>query len=317
LITQASGLKASNSTQKSDYSLTMNQSIPSTYPASAENNQRLLLEAENNLRFSIGRYIHDNPQQQLQAALRLLREQAELIQTDPQAAQHQLAEINQSLMALLNQTDSQLSQLRRDVLPADARAGTLCMSIESYVLEDFPRLYPEATFEIKYDLEALAQAYDELPTGSNAHTDMAANQASEKMLFSLFVREGLRNAYKHSQASRVEVISEVVFCPGARGAYNFLGEPATPPAAGQYLRLTIKDNGCGFELSQLSYRALSGHRSFYDFETRVRMLGGFSHMRSQPGQGTSWELYLPLASAQAQKFNQVGAGCNAYTHCAD
>jgi signal transduction histidine kinase len=259
----------------------------------AEASQRALVEAENNLRFSLGRYLHDSPQQQLQAALQLLRQQAELLESDPAQAQHQLAATNRQLMALLNQADSELSLLRREMLPADPRSGTLRMSLESYILEDFPHLHPDATFHLAYRLDELAAIYDD-----PAYEKTRPEAASEKMLISLFIREGLKNAYKHSQARRVEVSGKLVF-------YN--GQPALPeegkpaPAAGYYLRLAVKDNGCGFEVERLAELARSGrHRSFLDLETRARLLGGFSRLRSATGKGTLWEIYLPIPPAVAQ-----------------
>ena len=258
--------------------------------------RRALAEAENNLRFSIGRYLHDTPQQQLQAALQLLRQQAELLETDPAQAQHQLAETNRQLTELLNQADSELSLLRREMLPADPRSGTLRMSLESYILEDFPRLHPDATFRLNYRLDELVAVYDG-PEYEKARPEAT----SEKMLISLFIREGLKNAYKHSQARRVELSGKIVFY---KPQADFSGELGMAPAEGYYLRLAVKDNGCGFDLRRLEGLEQSGrHRSFLDFEARARLLGGFSRLRSVVGKGTLWEIYLPLPPALAQTLN--------------
>lgn len=258
-----------------------------------ETYQRALVEAENNLRFSLGRYLHDSPQQQLQAALQLLRQQAEMLESDPAQAHRQLAETNRQLMELLNQADSELSLVRREMLPADPRSGTLRMSLESYILEDFPRLHPDAPFQLDYRLDELVAVYDD-PEYEKARPE--AN--SEKMLISLFIREGLKNAYKHSQASRVDLSGKIIFYHGQRALPL---EPGPAPAEGYYLRLAVKDNGCGFDLRRMEGLEQSGrHRSFLDFEARARLLGGFSRLRSVVGKGTLWEIYLPISPALAQ-----------------
>jgi signal transduction histidine kinase len=244
-----------------------------------ENNGLSLIETENNLRFAIGRYIHDNPQQQLQAAISLLREQAELFQLAPDKAQAQQSIINQKVLSLLNRADQELNLLRREVLPADPRAGTLKMSLETYLLEDFPGTHPDASFKLSYQLDELAEVFD---CRKNSYIP-------EKMLVSLFVREALRNVYKHARARRVEIDSKVVVWSGKQES---CGELERVPDDGYYLRLSVKDNGRGFEPGCLQKRIR--HSSFYDFETRASMLGGFSRLISAPGLGTLWEMYLPL-----------------------
>jgi signal transduction histidine kinase len=266
-------------------------------PCQTEAHQRALVEAENNLRFSIGRYLHDTPQQQLQAALQLLREQAELLESDAAQAQLRLAETNRQLRELLNQADNELSLLRREALPADPRSGTLRMSLERYILEDFPRLHPGATFQIKYRLDRLAALYDD-PEQAEARPEAA----SEKMLISLFVREGLKNVYKHAQASRVELSGKTVFY---RPEAGFSGELGPAPAEGYYFRLALKDNGRGFDLKRLEQTGR--HHSFHDFEARAHLLGGFSRLHSVVGKGTLWEIYLPLPPARLKAPNHHAA----------
>lgn len=256
----------------------------------SEVTSKLLVDAENNLRFTIGRYIHDHPQQQLQIAISLLQEQAETLAQNPAEAIRQMAEINQRLLELLNQSDRELSLLRREVLPSDPRSGTLRLTVESYIVDDFPRLHPAAPFEIKYWLDELGRIYDSSAEG--------CKYVAEKMLISLFVREGLKNAYKHSQASRVEIESKVIYYRPTSVKLNLFDSRSKTPVDGYYLRVAVKDNGCGFAVDCLPGLQAGGrHYSFYDFEARVHMLGGFTRLLSSEGLGTLWELYLPLPSA--------------------
>lgn len=227
-----------------------------------------MLEAENNLRFSLGRYLHDKPQQQLQLALAVLKEQAELIESDRPEAQRQMAETNRRLRDLLGQADRELSQLRREVMGYESLVGGVDRAVESYVLDE---LQPEASFEVRMELAALRgweEGWQADPVQGRALT----------MFVALWVREGLKNIYKHAGASLVQLEAGVVWNQGSR-----------------YLRLSIKDNGQGFDLARLEELSREGrHRSFAEFEARAQMLGGYSRLTSAEGLGTLWEIYLPV-----------------------
>ncbi len=268
-------------------------------PLQTETYYRALVEAENNLRFAIGRYLHDGPQQHLHRAINLLRQQAELLESDPTTAATQIGQLNQDLLKLLNQADQDLTLARREVLPTVPIAGTLSMTVESYVLDDFPRLCPQASFCVDLELTALDECFDQ-----------PAAQVAEKMLISLFVREALKNAYKHAEASRVVVESQIAYFSGrGQAAQSSLpGLNPDNPVEGDYLRISVKDNGRGFDPARLVALAESSrHRSFYDFEARARMLGGFSRLVTCEGLGSRWEIYLPLSNPAAHNQNKAVA----------
>jgi signal transduction histidine kinase len=77
-----------------------------------------------------------------------------------------------------------------------------------------------------------------------------------------FAREAVRNAVRHSRAAKIVVRLKI---------------------AGPHLVLTIKDDGCGFDLKQ-------GHRpSFSGLELlrhRGKLIGAAVRIQSKPGQGT-------------------------------
>jgi signal transduction histidine kinase len=84
-------------------------------------------------------------------------------------------------------------------------------------------------------------------------------------------QEALRNIARHARASAVSISVE---------------------ASGDELRLAIRDNGVGFDISGPAHHAGLGHASMRE---RVRLLGGMLRIRSLPGRGTTIETHLPLS----------------------
>jgi two-component system, NarL family, sensor histidine kinase UhpB len=87
------------------------------------------------------------------------------------------------------------------------------------------------------------------------------------------IQEGLTNISKHAHATEARVALERI--------------PATQ-GAGDELRLSVVDDGCGMDLSSRRSRfGLSGMRE------RVEMLGGAFELASAPGQGLRFSVCLP------------------------
>ncbi|HEX9116820.1 MAG TPA: triple tyrosine motif-containing protein, partial [Anaerolineae bacterium] len=61
------------------------------------------------------------------------------------------------------------------------------------------------------------------------------------------------------------------------------------------LKLTVSDNGQGFETARLDLAVASGHLGLQQMKERVQKLGGALNVRSRPGRGTEIEAILPLA----------------------
>ena len=249
-----------------------------------EETGRVLTESEANLRFAVGRYIHDNSQQQLQMALIELRQQMELLEYSPMEALRQVAETNARLTALLSQANDELSFVRREILLTMPSVGDLRVSLDSFIADDFPRLCPSPTFAVRTRFDGLSELF--------AHT--GTRHTSEKMLISHFVREALRNAYKYSDAHHVEISVSQSYCaalpaPTATPGYN------DAMLSGDYVCIRAVDDGRGFDVNVLpEMRARGKHCSVYEFEARASVLGGFCRLISAPGEGTIWELYLPV-----------------------
>lgn len=91
-------------------------------------------------------------------------------------------------------------------------------------------------------------------------------------LFCAF-KEALNNVVRHSGATEVQLVFEVV---------------------ADQLALSVIDNGCGFE----SVDAGPGKDGLSGCGRRMRQLGGDCRITSRPGQGTKVEFHLPLKDIQ-------------------
>jgi signal transduction histidine kinase len=84
------------------------------------------------------------------------------------------------------------------------------------------------------------------------------------------VQEGLRNLKKHSSAKEAKVDLRI---------------------AGDRLEVTVRDEGCGFDLKSLRQNEGLGIQSM---EERARSLGGKFEAHSESGRGTTLKAWLPL-----------------------
>jgi signal transduction histidine kinase len=89
-------------------------------------------------------------------------------------------------------------------------------------------------------------------------------------------REILRNAFRHSHASRVE----------ADVAYD-----------SRFLRLRIRDNGKGIDRKVLEQGARQGHWGLPGVRERAKRIGAQVKLWSEPGAGTEAELTVPARIA--------------------
>jgi signal transduction histidine kinase len=88
------------------------------------------------------------------------------------------------------------------------------------------------------------------------------------------VQEGLRNLKKHSGAKEAKVVLRM---------------------ERDRLEVTVRDDGCGFDLSRLRRDEGLGVRSM---EERARALGGEFEIQSKPGKGTTLKARVPLRLTQ-------------------
>jgi PAS domain S-box-containing protein len=100
------------------------------------------------------------------------------------------------------------------------------------------------------------------------------------------VQEALTNVRKHAEANRVEV---------------FLERRDGGVAA------RIADDGIGFRLERELNRSRPGHLGLQSMSERAEALGGWCHIRSGPGEGSTVDLWLPDGDAN-DPFANMSAG---------
>lgn len=83
-------------------------------------------------------------------------------------------------------------------------------------------------------------------------------------------QEALRNCVRHSGADTAWVMLET---------------------AGEEIRLSVSDDGCGFEMDSAAMKKGLG---FTSMRERLRIVGGEMHVRSQPAHGTVIQVSVPL-----------------------
>jgi signal transduction histidine kinase len=95
----------------------------------------------------------------------------------------------------------------------------------------------------------------------------------ETMLYRI-AQEAITNVFKHSHATRVGVLVE---CRRGR------------------VMLSVKDNGCGFELSQTLKRGPNGHArlGITGMQERAALAGGSVEIESAPRAGTTVFVRIP------------------------
>jgi PAS domain S-box-containing protein len=129
----------------------------------------------------------------------------------------------------------------------------------------FPALH-----QLAADFDNLHQFYVDLHiSGAEEHLPPAL----ELPLFRI-VQEALSNVGKHAQASLVWISLDLT--------------------EDEVVRLTVRDNGLGFDPDSLEETVHGGHLGLKHMRERVEKAGGTLVVDSQPGQGTEVRVVLPL-----------------------
>jgi len=205
-----------------------------------------LINAQEQERMRLARELHDDFSQRLAILANELETIAEMTKdsaTEASRRLHELWNLASEIGADLHSFSHRLHSSRLETLGLGA-------SVDSYCKE----------FAQKHGIE-IDLACEQLPKPIPSETTLC--------LFRI-LQEALRNAMKHSRASRVEVKLK---------------------RDGEATSLTVSDNGVGFEPSQ---NYASHGIGIHSMRERARMLGGTFEVRSQPRRGTQIAVTVPL-----------------------
>ena len=217
------------------------------------------MEERVNERMRIARDLHDTMLQSFQAAVLHFQVVADLISKRPQEAQqkldgaldladHAIAEGRDAVQGLRSSTT-----VTNDIVAAMITLGKELAATESGLNR------PEFRVEVEgatRDLRPIAR-------------DEVCRIAGE----------ALRNAFRHAQASRIEV--EIQYDP-------------------RKLRLRIRDNGKGVEPLVVGDKGRPGHYGLPGMRERTKLIGGKLELWSKAQAGTEVELTIPAAAAYAK-----------------
>ena len=210
---------------------------------------RKLIEAQEEERKRIARDIHDDYTQRIALLSIQVEQMMNNVGDSPQPTGEQLRGLFESMGELATDMHSLSHQLHSSTLESlglVAGVGAFC--------RDFAK---REQIEIDFAHENVP---DNIPPGS------------APCLFRV-VQEGLRNAKKHSGASRASVRVE---CSSGN------------------LHVTVHDQGKGFDLDS---RPETGGIGIWSMRERVRLLGGRLQIESRVMQGTKIDAWLPVNAA--------------------
>jgi signal transduction histidine kinase len=173
-----------------------------------------------------------------------------------------LENVKETISPLSQETDRRLHELSDSAAELGADLHTLSHRLHSATLE---------RLGLATGISALCR---EFTAQQNIQIDFASGTISRSLhpdvalcLFRI-AQESLRNLKKHSGAVKAQV------------SLRELGDK---------LYLSVRDEGCGFDVNELNKKSGLGVRSM---EERVRFLGGKFEIHSEPGKGTTVEAWM-------------------------
>ncbi len=239
-----------------------------------------VINAQENERKRIARELHDEASQSLTAMIMGLEAARNTAPAENISLQNQLASLKELAIATLEE----LRKLALDLRPT--------MLDDLGLIAAMRWLSRGAAEQANLDVQVTLDGFDE---------QERLAPALETCLFRI-TQESLTNIVKHAQASTVQVRLERV-APDA----------ANPT---EQVRLTIKDNGCGFELSAARAKAYrGGHLGLFDIEERAALLGGMVNINSLttgPTLGTCIAVLVPLHGRQVEQMQGLNTSAPPY-----
>lgn len=220
---------------------------------------RHLVAIEERERRELACALHDRASPNL-AALRILFANlaAHLSETLPATAHAGIGPMLDDAAALLADTTAGIREICTNLRPATLDYGGLAPALHEYVSQFRQRTGVDAAVEIA------------------PGTDTRVLGHAAKMLCFRLVQEALTNCAKHARAGGVRIRLE-------HQADRF--------------RLTVTDDGVGFDLSRLGETGSTPGLGLITMRERVELAGGIFRLRTRPGEGTGIVVELPCPPA--------------------
>ena len=234
------------------------------------------MEARVNERLRIARELHDTMLQSFQGAVLHFQVAADLISKRPQEAK-------QKLESALDLADHALAE-GRDAVEGLRSSTTVTNDIAAAMITLGKGLAASETNQNcpEFRVDVVGATRDLHPITRDEICRIAG--------------EAVRNAFKHAQASRIEV--EIQYDP-------------------RRLRLRIRDDGRGIESHAAGDKGREGHYGLPGMRERAKLIGGNLELWSKVHAGTEIELTIPAAAAYAKsageqraRFFRKGAGAD-------
>lgn len=180
--------------------------------------------------------------------------------------------------------------VRRDQERAEAEARTVASAAEiasrearqllsDLRLETSPRPFPEVIREVTQEWGAASGTAVTCDLDDSVELSPRARHELKAI-----VGEALANVERHAGAAHVRV---------------------SLVRDGAEIALTVADDGCGFTMQSPAVRATGGHYGLIGLHERAERVGGTVLMASEPGNGTTVTVRLPLEESADQRLAEV------------
>ncbi|MDX9885418.1 ATP-binding protein [Thauera sp.] len=186
---------------------------------------------------------------------------ANLFQALPPAVRAEVEPMLDDAGALLADTTAGIREICTNLRPATLDYGGLAPALNEYVTQFRQRTGLDAAIDIASDADTCA-----------------LTPASTALCFRL-VQEALTNCAKHAQAGGVRIHLE-------RDAHH--------------IRLTVADDGVGFDLSRLGEAGSTPGLGLITMRERVELAGGRFCLHTRPGEGTEITVDLPCLPSPSE-----------------
>jgi len=217
-------------------------------------------------RMRIARELHDTLLQSFQAALLRLHTVGYLLPDRPDEAQKTLENVVEQARQAITDGRNAVHGLRSSTLITNELLEAISALCRELAAEQDGRQPPDFHVQVAGTKQSLAPLI----------RDEVQRIASE----------ALRNAFRHSQAKRIEVELR----------YDR-----------RQLRLLIRDNGRGIDAKVLSAGGREGHYGLAGMHERAKLCGGTLSVRSELASGTECDLTIPAGIAYAKASSAGGA----------